>query len=306
MASAQDAIGSDGILRTILTKNLNGVPTALYPHTSADVVDYKETSVEVTLDSLKQANEALSVLAKNTAHDLRNLNSEAYHKDYIDNVVNELLNKILEIKLVITNINIAIHAIEVYQKPDIDQKVNEIVAAIASINTILTDKLASLTQYITTEYDDASKIDEKVSNCLQTISDFKDTINTSFSNFILQSKAEYGDFFRERFDTFYKKEEVDGIIQDYYDRVSTIRGDYTEMNKKAVSDMNAYMQSAKKILEASHQNQMDILQIRLVDKMVEGNDDIKSAIRNLSSQLANMQTAANPSSIYPSADEELF
>ena len=307
MPIIQDAIGKDGILKAILTRNVNGVPTVLYPHTSADVVDYAETSVEVTLDKLKETNEALSILAKNTAAELRNLNGDAYHKEYIDNIINELLDKILEIKLAITNMAIAIHSIEVYQKPDIDQKLNEIIAAIASINTILTEKLATLTQYITIEYDDIPKIDEKIANCLKTITDFKDEINTRFSDFILQSKAEYGDFFRERFEAFYKKEEVDAIIREYYDKVSTIRGDYTEMDKKAVSDMNAYMQSTKKNLEASHQNQIDVLQVQLIDKMTEGNDGIKLAIRALSNQIANLQTSSNMElSSLPLADEEMF
>ena len=307
MADVLDYLGEDGILRSLLTKMLKGKPVAMYPQTSSEVVKYKESSVEATLTELLKNHSNLSTLAKNTSKSLSSLTEDTYRKKYIDIAVNTLLEKLSDVNVSITNILIAIHSLDMYEKEDIDQKVYNLTATISGLDTLLSTRIESFLTYLTSNYDDKAAMDAKVDECLLEISEYQKNIDLNFRELILQMKAEFGDLFNQRFETFYKKEEVDALIEEYYDKVSTIRGDYTAMNSKAVSDINAYLIGTKKALEQTHQDQLEVSDINLKAHMDENKNDIQNSIKALADQLGDLQSAiAVNNSSYPSADEEAF
>ena len=306
MASIFDTIGFDGIMRGVLTEMLNGSPTALYPKTHSDSVLYKETSVESALNELNQAHSNLGALLKDTRTDLKDYKETVYQKTKIDELLEEIYERLSTSFVEMTKLAIVIHGHDPYDKDTVDQKLEELRIPLMRSIQNLTSSYQQLANYLTSSYDDKTTQQEKIALLERKVQEFKDSTNEIMYDLLHQFKAEYNDRFLEALEGYYRKDEIDAKEQTRDTMISSWKGDVVLMNaasateiKDHINEMQATMAQQNRDNVKSECNILEAAMIQQYAILRNKFDTIMGSLSSISSKISN-------ESEYPIADEVMF
>lgn len=306
MASIFDTIGADGIMRGILTEMLNGRPTALYPKTHSDSVIYKESSVEGALDELNRAHSNLSTLIKDTRSELKDFEESVYVKNTVNELLDAVYERLSSSFIEMTKLAIAIHGISTYNKEEVDQKFIDLEIPLVQSIQNLTQSYYQLSEYLTDNYDNRTTQEEKIAALSRKVEDFKLSISEIMNDLLRQFKAEIKDDELNTLSDYYKKTEIDSIVEQCENTFSTIRGDVALMNMNSAVDIKEHFNhSQDAILERNAsimKTECDNLEVKLNAKYAALGakfDDIMSTLTALSNRVPE-------TSEYQNADEVRF
>ena len=335
MASINDAIGLDGVLRTLLSKILNNKPVVVYPHTSADVVKFQETTVEARLLALIASIDNISTVLKFNSKKIESMGNSMYDKDSVNDLIAELSTKIESEQSSIIQLNYVLENLSVYNKSEIDQKILTLSQDSAKSLEALSTLLAELSSYLNSNYSTNTDLNLQISAVEESITNMRTLVNTDLSSSLLQYYANISDLLRDTLDAYYTKEEVDNQtndinskIKDVQDDISELRGENITMNTESVTYVNEHTDSVQQAIIQASNAKIDTLKENVESKMdnqleafmqalslltgsmnaLKGSlvTDLNNVYSKLRSQLISI--GGNDSGVltYKSADEEVF
>ena len=334
MASVQDFTGSDGILRSLLTKNVNGRPIPLYPRTSAEVVLYGETSVKMKLDNISNLLGSLSTTVSTVNKTLTVLNANTYNKAYIDSLINGINVSITGINLDINEIRTNISNINAYTKPQVDTLLSTMNTSINNNLNTLTSRVTQLQDYLLTNYYTKAEMDTKLNGLDYSLTQLRNTVNNDLRNELSQFNVTVMELVEERLEDYYEKSYIDSLESDVKSgivtnsqKIETLREETTSMNAQSISDINEHTDAIEASIIRSNNEKIDTLESNVNAKIESQSEAYDAKFENLhgiigqlsssfTTQLNNMYANLvskiddsgddEPAVTYESADEEAY
>ena len=317
MSSVEDHVGSDGILRSLLSKVINNRALPLYPYTEAASVYYKENTVQVMLDTLDEWHHNLATALRSVREDFDNHVNDSYQKDKINEMVEEILDKVNINLDRITTLRSEFDALSYYPQIDLDQKFflisEDVEQNIFQMNT-LTQELSS---YIAANYYDSNEWEAHKNLLLKQTEELHDLFRTNMGDDIRQIEADYHDMLNEKMEQYYTKSEADQLhssaaeeVHYLTDEFNYFKGDYIAMNAQSASDVNENTNAAKKQIMDNTELQISELRESIDSSLSSQSDEMRGLLtqaNDLISQLSSTIISRLPSEgSYTSADEEEY
>ena len=335
MASINDYTGSDGILRSLLSKTVNNRPVPIYPRTHAEIVLYDNTTVKAKLDDLVESFGNLTALLSSSIVDLKELKSNTYDRTYIDALALRLQTAISDINVAVINIQEFTNNLSYYTQDQINQfilNINETFSRnIANVAILLDEATANLSKNYYTTVD----VDNKVFMINQDIERIRLLVDRDISNKLLQFNIDAAETIQNGFSNYYNKSEVDNTTQQLSDSIdslentlSVLRGDTITMNAESISNINEHTDHIKNniiiatnnrtaSLEENFNSQIDNQTTQLTTLLAQvlgavNSVNSASAARinniysNLSAQIRSLGATGGVAITYENADEEEY
>lgn len=298
MANVAEHIDQDGILRALLSKIVNNEPVAIYPHTSAEIVNYKDTTVKMSLDSLNELSVNLSNLMKNTIKNVNALDSDTYKKEYITNALSEMTNNLSNTSRSLQELTSVVNSIDVYNKTEVDQKITSISELLTISLAQMTRDISNLNTFISANYDTSTDVTFKIDSIKEQIGNMNTVYNNYINSLFYQYKIDIASNIENILNEFYKKDHIDSKLQELDKRFSQIdialsnaRGDNETMNIQSVSDVNTHTDSVKNDIIDVQSNKISSLEENIKSGLERNTDSINQNITNLAGTLAGINSS---------------
>ena len=320
---ALDEYYDNGILKTLLAKNIDNVPVPLYPKSSADIINYEDTTVLEKIKGLDRLITNIQSLVASVSSDVSSLNVNTYDKEYINTIQNDINDALTEIRSSIITINQTLNGYSFYSKLETNDIVSQLTGSINNAFNILDKKIDDLNTYLVNGYHDSTTVDDYVGNLYGAIETAKNGLKNLMDQTLIDFKGEINSFLLNTLSEYYDKEDVDTLLSDMIDNVSelhselaSIRSDSEYMNNQAVIDINNHI----------NEKNSDIL--TRIDEKIENNlasmerqvqtqtedigalfETVIGAINAVNSSVAAQISAIEASSsaiTYDNADEEEY
>jgi len=332
MATIQDVIGADGILRTVLSKNINDKVYALYPRTDSSVVMHDDTTVQFKLNTISSVVYNVQNLINSLYKDMESLTNTVYDKDYITGKFEEITNTLNKSKSDIIILQQDLSGLNYYTQDEVNQKVmsvrQDVNMSISRVNTMLTE----LSAYINTSFDSSMDVSTKIEALLQDLHIVEDDLAEEVQLSFKQVQVDLDSQINDRMSEYYKMTDVDSTVQRIDEdiknaniEISTLRGDTVAMNTRSENNLRTHVDSAENSIISNTNEQINLMSSSIHNKIQAENDarsaehdDVLSTIGALSTNLSvrfaeiqNMLTSIGAQSEssaieYESADEEEF
>ena len=331
MASVEDFIDNDGVLRSLLSKTIDDTVYALYPKTNADVVKYKESTVEMVLESM---NNILTNIRSNLVEVTSNLNElsgSTYNKTYISSVLDQLNETIDNNSANIINIKEIINSMSYYTQDEITQKfmslTQDINKSINYTNTIVQELSKFSNLNFITKQDLIYKLEANKQEIIELQSSLEDLINSNFRQIAL----DLDERILKDMNNFYKFEDINtefdsvyGNIDSIENDMSILRGDMTSMNGKTENNVNNHIDQAKNnminntnnkisqlqnVIDINNTNQnskIDQNQIQLLSSLGKVSSNVNFKLEQIIMQLTSIGASNPVLPAYESADLEVY
>ena len=291
-------IDSNGVLRALLSKIVNNEPIAVYPHTSSDVVDYKNSTVKIKLDDLSNLFTNLGNLMDNTIKDLRNLQGDTFNKNYINASLEAINNLILTNKTNISNLQELVNALDVYNKAETDQKVTALTESTAISLAELARNLNNLNSFIAGNYATTNDVVFRIDSVRALINNMETVFTNHIHSLFYQYKVDTASLVENEFAQYYTKSEIDSQANAIDERfndvnasINSLKGDSTTMNIQAVTDVNSHTDAIKSDILQTQDAKITALESNLNSSIDEQTETIVQNVANLAGSVASVQTA---------------
>lgn len=328
MPNILEKVSSDGALRSLLSKMVNGQAVPILPRTSSDIVEYDGSTVKNKLDDLQSWFTNLSVLLNNTIKSVNDISDNTIDKTYISERLNEVNALITTNTANIMDIRNTIEHLSFYTREESDQTLltfmSDVETNVGNITTILND----VSSFFEESYYSMPDIDFKYDTIVNMIEDAKNIIRNEFTDTFNQFMANVLDMInitmaeyttQNEFKT--NRELVDTRINKLDTKLATLRGDTVVMNTESVSEINQYTDTVKNDIIANTNNNLYFIRndmnesianttnvmesnfSTLLSTLGSVNSNLISRLDSIISQLAGEE---GTTVVYESADEEEY
>lgn len=297
MASLEDYY-SDGVLKSLLAKNVNNSPVPVYPRSSADIIKYGDSNVEAKLDSLSNLITNLQTLTATISADITTINTEHYNKSYIDSMLIGIRSDITSIQEAVLSIHQTIDQYSFYTKDEIDTKINALNLTISNNFTNLDTKVTNLNGYLINNFFNKEEINSKVTTLQNNINAMKSTIESDLAARIVAFKTEVNDILITRLAEFYTKSEVDSKVANITNTISAVntavgnlKEETTSMNETSVNQINSHTDSANSTMLASIESAVSETEDTLNNKIDSQTSEIESLLQRVIGAINNVNSS---------------
>ena len=330
MATVEDKLDKDGILRSILSKDINGTAYALYPRTHADSVLIDDTTVELKIKTISSILSNIQSITTKVNEDLSSLVNSTYDKEYITSTldtINETINSnganIIRLQQIISNMSY-------YTKDEVDQEIKNIAMDVNKYIKVVDDTINQLSTYINTNFDNTDVIGSKLRNINQILIEFKELLNTEFNDYCNQLQVDVLSDIDDKMSTYYTISEVDSKVNKINDDINTLedkfrvtKGGLIVMNGTSENNVNDHVDLVKKDIINNTNNNLELLTNSLSNQFTNSTKTITSQNETLIGSLGELNSSVNSSlnaikdmltslgasssiTTYESADEEAY
>ena len=330
MATIEDKIDKDGILRSILSKDINGTAYPLYPRTHADSVLIDDTTVELKIKTIVSIISNIQSITAKVNSDLSSLINSTYDKEYITTSLDNI-NKIINANGAnIIALQQALSSMSYYTQDEVNQEINNIATDVNKYIKTIDDTINRLSTYINSNFDNTDVIGSKLRNINQSLIEYKELLNTEFNNYCNQFQIDILSDIDDKMSSYYTIYEVDNKLNKIDNNINTLedkfrvtKGDLITMNGTSENNVNNHVDLVKKDIIDNTNNNLELLSNNLSNKFINSANTITKQNETLIGSLGEMNSSVNSelniikdmltslgasSSIatYESADEEVY
>ena len=330
MATVEDKIDKDGILRSLLSTNINGTVYALYPRTSADSVLIDDTNVDLKIKALSSLLNNIQTITSKVNSDLSSLANSTYDKDYITNTIYEINETLNSNSADIIRLQQIISSMSYYTQDEVDQEINNITMDVAKYINTIDNTINQLSTYINTNFDNTDVISSRLRNINQELIEYRELLNTDFNNYCNQLQIDVLSSVDNKMSSYYTINEVDNKVEKINNDINTLedkfrvtKGDLIVMNGTSENNVNNHVDLVKKDIIDNTNNNLELLTNELSNKfsnssntivkqnetligsLSQMNSSVNSALNSIKNMLSSLG-ASSTITIYESADEEAY
>ena len=291
-------IDENGILRALLSKIVNNEPVAIHPHTSADVVNYNNSTVKVKLDDLSNLFTNLGNLMGNTVKDLKQFQETTFNKTYITESLEKINNLILTNKTKIDNLKDLVDQIDVYNKAETDQMIISLTESTSISLAELARSINNLNSFIAGNYATTNDVVFKIDSVRALINNMETVFTNHIHSLFYQYKVDIASLVENEFSQYYTKAEIDSQatainnrFNDVNSSINSLKGDSQAMNIQSVTDVNTHTDSIKDAIINNSSAKITALESNLNSSMDEQTETIVQNVTDLAGSVASIQTA---------------
>jgi len=330
MATLEDKIDKDGILRSVLSKDINGTAYALYPRTHADSVLIDDTTIELKIKTISSIINNIQSITAKVNSDLSSLINSTYDKEYITTSLDNINETINANGANIIALQQALSSMSYYTQDEVDQEINNIATDVNKYIKSIDNTINQLSTYINSNFDNTDVIGSKLRNINQSLIEYKELLNYEYNNYCNQFQVDILSDVNDKMATYYtirevdnKVDKIDNDINTLEDKFRVTKGDLIAMNGTSENNVNNHVDLVKKDIIDNTNNNLELLSNNLSNKFINSATTITKQNETLIGSLGEMNSSVNSelnvikdmltslgasSSIttYESADEEAY
>ena len=322
MASIEDYY-DNGILKSLLAKVVNDSPVPIYPRSSAEIIEYEDTTVKAKLDNIDLALENISALIDGINITIDSVSGSRYDKTHIDSIISSINTNISRTQDRLANIEADFGALDVYNKNQVNDFISRIETTVTRDINTLTASCSRLEAYVINNYYTRTEADEKHAELKAQVDALDAKLNGDFNDAVISFKEEITNYLTGIISEYYSKADIDTMIATMTRNISTVntavedlREETTSMNETSVNTINNHSDDNKTAI-------IDALNLKLnsnlesIDTKLNNQTQqfeallqvVTGAINTINSsvgtQIAEFLETGGPDA-YENADEEAF
>ena len=328
MPNILEKVSSDGAVRSLLSKMVNGQPVAILPRTSSDIVEYNGSTVEKKLNDLQEWFTNLSVLLNNAIKSICDISDNTIDRSYITERLDSVNRLITSNTANIVDIRNTIANLSYYERDDIDQKLYQFMDGVETDVGNISTILDNVSSFFEDSYYSIPDVNYRYDKIINIIDDAKNIIRNEFTDTFNQFMANVLDMVNRTMMDYTTQNEfvssneiIDRRINKLNDKLTTLRGDTIVMNTESISEVNQYTDKIKSDIIANTNNNLYFMRddmnrsIENTTNVMESNfstvlSTLSGVHSNLISKLdtivAQLSGESQTPVVYESADEEEY
>ena len=325
MATIEDKIDSDGIIRTILAGSVGDKSYYIYPRTDARSVLYEETTMEDKVKFILLLISNLQSLNSEIKSSIDSIANDTLHKETINNLLESIRTTVDNNSKNIIVLQNKINSLNFYTQEQMDQELYNISSDVSKYMESMRNLVNQISIYMNTNFDNSDIIKTKLLTITQSYIQLQNSINDDVRSWCNQTIVDINENMDDKMSNYYTREEVNNSISNIsftinnLDReFNTTKGELVEMNGKSeVNIINHIDKMQDRLRMESNSKSTDILstiysQIDSNNKqqteqngmIIKSNAEISDSINTMMSMLRSL--GATSTLQYESADEEEY
>lgn len=325
-----DQIGSDGVLRALISEQIDNKTYPVYPKTHADVVTYGDTTVKFKLDAFTAILTNVQSAMQNAAKAINNLKATSYDKEYISGALSDINTNINANTAKIIQVQQAYDALSYYTQPQLDQRFYNLNQDISRSINLINKTVSELSSYVNATFGTDADISKAIDRLTKSMHEADDDIRQLVADDFRQMTIDIHNQVAEQMLEYARTSDVNSEISNLHDNITSVsdtfsgfRGDVVIMNSKSENRVNEHTDAIKNELMTNSNNKFAIINDTMNDKLSEQTEALNnkysqtaaaigsigsilnSKLEMIMGQLNSMGGILSPDS-YTSADEEEY
>lgn len=323
MAATLEDYYENGILKSLLAKDVNGELVPIYPRSSADLVAYGEAgSVADKLKNIDSTLSNISTLINDVSTGLSNVDNSKYDKNYIDTIISNVNKDILSLKKDTSTALTKLNALNVYDKSEVDALVNNVSTLTTTSFNSLQKNIDTLNTLLINNYYSSIQMDGINNSLRSDMEKLKVTLSDELAAEVDDYKTEIEGWVTRQIKEYYNKSDVDAMINATNNNlaavsssVQSLREESLDMNSSSVNQINTHIDENNSTLASSIGERLDTTKTNIDSKIDSQTSEIaamleqvKGAVNTINSSVAAQisKLHADSETNYENADEEEF